>query len=62
MDDRMGSKPGPFLPVRRKSPEELRHALAEFRERYNPHWIIQRLGYLTPQQARKQLPAQGVVA
>jgi len=29
--------------------EELRCALAEFRERYNQHWIVQRLGYRTPQ-------------
>jgi len=40
--------------------EESRCALAEFRERYNRHWIVQRLGYLTPAQARQQLLAQGV--
>jgi transposase InsO family protein len=33
--------------------EELRRALAEFRERYNQRWIVQRLGYLTPTQARQ---------
>jgi len=37
--------------------EELRCALAEFRERYNQHWIVQRLNYLTPAQARQQLLA-----
>jgi len=42
--------------------EELRQALQEFRERYNQRWIVQRLGYLTPQQARQQLLAQGVAA
>jgi putative transposase len=42
--------------------EELRQALAEFRERYNRHWIVQRLGYLTPQQARQQLLALGAAA
>lgn len=42
--------------------EELRCALVEFRERYNQHWIVERLGYLTPQQARQQLLAQGVAA
>src|SRR5712692_3212889 len=42
--------------------EELRQALQEFRERYNPRWIVERLGYLTPQQAQQQLLAQGVVA
>jgi len=30
--------------------EELRCALAEFRERYNQRWIVQRLDYLTPAQ------------
>jgi transposase InsO family protein len=42
--------------------EELRCALAEFRERYNQCWIVQRLGYLTPAQARQQLLALGAVA
>jgi putative transposase len=42
--------------------EELRCALAEFRERYNQRWIVQRLGYLTPAQARQQLLALGVAA
>jgi len=42
--------------------EELRCALAAFRERYNQHWIVERLGYRTPQEARQQLLAQGVAA
>jgi transposase InsO family protein len=42
--------------------KELRQALAEFRERYNQRWIVQRHGYLTPQQARLQLLAQGAAA
>ncbi len=42
--------------------EELRQALQEFRERYNQRWLVQRLGYLTPAQARQQLLAQGVAA
>lgn len=42
--------------------EELRQALAEFRERYNQCWIVQRLGYLTPAQARQQLLALGAAA
>jgi putative transposase len=42
--------------------EELRQALAEFRDRYNQRWIVQRLGYLTPAQARQQLLALGVAA
>jgi putative transposase len=33
--------------------EELRRALNEFRERYNGQWIVQRLGYRTPSQARR---------
>ncbi len=42
--------------------EELRCALAEFRERYNQRWIVQRLGYLTPAQARQHLLALGAAA
>jgi putative transposase len=42
--------------------EELRCALAEFRECYNQRWIVQRLGYLTPAQARQQLLALGAAA
>jgi transposase InsO family protein len=42
--------------------EELRQALAEFRERYNQHWIAQRLGYFTPAQARQQFRALGAAA
>ena len=42
--------------------EELQQALAEFRERYNQRWIVERLGYLTPAQARQQLLALGGVA
>jgi putative transposase len=42
--------------------EELRCALAEFRQRYNQRWIVQRLGYLTPAQARQQLLAVGAAA
>ena len=42
-----------FLWVRTfQNVEELRHGLAEFRERYNQRWIVQRWGYLTPAQAR----------
>jgi transposase InsO family protein len=32
---------------------ELRDALTEFRHRYNYHWILQRLQYRTPVQARR---------
>ncbi len=42
--------------------EELRCALQEFRDRYNQRWIVQRLGYLTPQQARQRLLALGAAA
>jgi putative transposase len=34
--------------------EELRAALHDFRDRYNHHWILQRLDYRTPSQARKE--------
>ena len=33
--------------------QELRAALREFRDRYNHHWIVQRLHYRTPVQARR---------
>jgi len=33
--------------------EELRRALVEFKDRYNNNWIIQRHGYRTPAQARR---------
>ena len=33
--------------------EELRTTLLEFRDRYNNHWILQRLNYRTPNQARR---------
>jgi transposase InsO family protein len=32
---------------------ELREALLEFRQRYNHHWILERLSYRTPAQARR---------
>jgi putative transposase len=35
--------------------EELMAALKAFRERYNASWIVQRLGYRTPSQARRDL-------
>jgi transposase InsO family protein len=33
--------------------EELRQALLEFKRQYNEQWIVQRLGFRTPAQARK---------
>jgi transposase InsO family protein len=33
--------------------EELQRALIDFRERYNQHWIVGRLHYRTPAQARQ---------
>jgi putative transposase len=33
--------------------DELQAALTQFRDRYNPHWIIGRLRYRTPAQARR---------
>ncbi len=52
-----------LLWVRRfQTVEGLRQALAEFRKRYNQHWIVQRHNYLTPQQAQQQLLALGATA
>jgi putative transposase len=42
--------------------EELRAALSEFRDRYNQHWIIHRLGYRTPAQARREFTVEVPVA
>jgi transposase InsO family protein len=33
--------------------EELRAALTEFQHRYNQHWVLERLNYRTPAQARR---------
>jgi putative transposase len=38
--------------------DQLRAALVEFRERYNQHWIIQRLNYRTPVQARRDFSVE----
>ena len=41
---------------------ELSAALMEFRERYNQHWIIERLNYRTPVQARRDFSVELKVA
>jgi transposase InsO family protein len=38
--------------------EELRAALIEFRDRYNHHWILGRLNYRTPAQARRDFTVE----
>ena len=35
--------------------DELRAALTEFRDRYNEHWILERLRYRTPAQVRRDV-------
>jgi putative transposase len=42
--------------------EELRDALSEFRDRYNQHWILHRLGYHTPAQARRKFTLELPIA
>ena len=42
--------------------EELRAALLDFRHRYNCHWIVERLGYRTPVQARQNFNVELQVA
>ena len=42
--------------------EQLRLALLAFREAYNATWLIQRLGYRTPDQVRKQFSAVEIAA
>lgn len=43
-----------LLWVRRfESVEELRRELLAFKERFNPHWLLQRHGHQTPAQVRE---------
>ena len=42
--------------------EDLRLALLEFRDTYNTTWLIQRLGYRTPEQARHDQPSTAALA
>ena len=42
--------------------EELGQALFEFKETYNRNWLIERLGFKSPRQAREDLLAIGVAA
>jgi putative transposase len=42
--------------------EQLRLALLDFREIYNTTWLIQRLGYQTPAQARQDQLSQAALA
>lgn len=37
---------------------QLRTAISEFRDRYNQHWILHRLGYRTPAQARREFTVE----
>ena len=37
--------------------EELAGALEEFRQRYNDHWLVERLSFKSPRQARQRLLA-----
>jgi transposase InsO family protein len=41
---------------------ELQSALIEFRDRYNNHWILGRLDYRTPAQARRDFHLEFEVA
>lgn len=42
--------------------EELSQALAAFRDTYNAHWLIERLGFKPPQQVRQEFLAFGAAA
>jgi len=42
--------------------EELRQELLAFKETYNQNWLIERLGFKSPRQAREDLLALGVAA
>jgi putative transposase len=41
-----------------KNLAELRESLTEFRDRYNHHWIMERLQYRTPAQARRHFSVE----
>ena len=45
-----------------ESIEELRQALLEFKETYNRRWLIGRLGYKSPWQARQECLAEKIAA
>ena len=45
-----------------ESLEDLQQALLEFKETYNRRWLIGRLGYKSPQQARQDLLAEKIAA
>jgi putative transposase len=42
--------------------EELAEALEEFRQRYNNHWLLERLSFQSPRQARQRLLALAAAA
>jgi len=42
--------------------EELAEALEEFRQRYNDHWLVERLSFQSPRQARQRLLAHEAAA
>jgi len=39
------------------TPEELAQTPREFRQRYNDHWLLERLNFQSPRQARQRLLA-----
>jgi hypothetical protein len=39
----------------KRSVKELQEALGRFRSHYNDHWILERHGYATPSEIRRQL-------
>ena len=45
-----------------RDPDELQTALQEFRNRYNKHWIVGRLGYRTPEQTRREFAVARQIA
>ena len=42
--------------------EELQEALARFQEQYNEHWIVERHGYKTPAEVRRDLTSPSQLA
>lgn len=45
-----------------KNIEEVRAAVREFIEKYNEQWLVEKLGYRSPAQARREYFQQAVAA
>ena len=49
----IGKSSDQFLGYTRMTDQQIARAVAEFVERYNAHWRLEKLGFRTPQEARQ---------